>query len=69
MSEIYCAAPITAVTHFHIPENHHKGTNPAKKWALPKLLNADDDNDGCNDNYDGNFDDDDNKNDQITYKY
>ena len=37
--------------------HHHKGTNPAKKWALPKLLNADDDNDGCNDNYDGNFDD------------
>ena len=34
--------------------------------------NDDDDNGGCNDNYDGNddnFDDNDEKNYQITYKY
>ena len=27
------------------------------------------DNGGCNDNYDGNFDNNDDKSDQITYKY
>ena len=29
---------------------------------------ANDDNEGCNDNYDGSFDDNDGKNDQKTYK-
>ena len=39
------------------------------KGRPPPPQNTDDDNDDCNDNYDGNFYDNDDKNDQKTYNY
>ena len=40
-----------------------------RRFARMKEKSTGDDNDGCNDNYDGHFDDNDDKNDQKTYKY